>query len=190
MRVTLAMVGGLAVCAIGPGPRALGGIIDQTQEVISASFNMDASTLEWQQSIEVGAAGLLTQVDIYVTTPGSSTFYVNAGSPWQVDAHDFVLNFSTAATGWHSIDVSSAGLVFSVGEFFVFGWDNTNGGLWTGGAFIDGGDPYPPGELWLNTAPYVPGWELAFRTYMSTSPAPGGLALLSLAFLTRTRRRR
>ena len=188
MRMPLAAVGGLAACALCPGPRALGGMLDQTQEMVNAQFNMDASSLEWQQSITVGVAGLLSQIDINVAIPGSSTFYVNVGSPWQVDAHDFVLNFSTADTGWHSIDVSSAGLNFSVNDVFVFGWDNTDGGLWTGGAFIDGGDPYPDGELWLTAAPFLPGWELAFRTYMI--PAPGGLALLGLAGLMGTCRRR
>ena len=163
-------------------------ILDQTQEGTNASFNADASSLEWQQSIAVGVAGLLAQIDIYVAQVGSSTFYVNAGSPWQNDAHDFVLNFSTNTTGWHSIDVSSAGLILNVGDVFVFGWDNTDGGLWVGGQFINGGDPYPAGELWLNGSEFVPGWELAFRTW--AVPAPGALALLSFAGLVGSRRRR
>lgn len=163
-------------------------ILDQTQEGTNASFNADASSLEWQQSIAVGVAGLLAQIDIYVAQVGSSTFYVNAGSPWQNDAHDFVLNFSTNTTGWHSIDVSSAGLILNVGDVFVFGWDNTDGGLWVGGQFIDGGDPYPAGELWLNQSEFIPGWELAFRTW--AVPAPGGLALLLCAGLAGSRRRR
>lgn len=163
-------------------------ILDQTQEGTNASFNADASSLEWQQSIAVGVAGVLAQIDIYVALVGSSTFYVNAGSPWQNDAHDFILNFSTKTTGWHSIDVSSAALNFSVGDVFVFGWDNTDGGLWVGGQFTDGGDPYPAGELWLNQSEFVPGWELAFRTWVV--PAPGGLVLLLCAGLVGSRRRR
>lgn len=189
MKKTVAIIVISCAFAVGLTSTAQAGLIlDQTQEGTNASFNADASSLEWQQSIAVGVAGLLAQIDIYVAAAGSSTFYVNAGSPWQNDAHDFVLNFSTKSTGWHSIDVSAAGLIFNVGDVFVFGWDNTDGGLWVGGQFIDGGDPYPAGELWLNQNEFLPGWELAFRSWVI--PAPSGLALLLCAGLFGSRRRR
>jgi hypothetical protein len=183
----------VAACAAAVGitaGAAEAGVIDQAQELHGASFNMDASVLEWQQEITVGLAGLLTQIDVYVSTTGSSTFYLNVGAPWQDDPNDFEMLFVGDEPGWHSIDVSSAGLNFNAGDHFVIGWDNIDGGLWLGGHYIDGGDPYPAGDLYLNGVPHTPGnnWDLAFRTYVI--PAPGAVLLLGLAGLVGPSRRR
>jgi hypothetical protein len=179
--LSLAAVGLLATTA-----RAQ--ILDQTQEMVGASFNV-ADTLNWQQEITVGVPGVLTQVDIYVATPGSATFYIGDGAPWQNEPYDFVLEFSSNEVGWHSIDVSSAEIEFEVGDGMALGWQATNGGLWVGGGYIDDGvGPYP-GELWINGIVYpIPGWDLAFRTWMV--PGPGALALLGLSGLMMPRRRR
>ncbi|MHC4415333.1 MAG: hypothetical protein ACYS0G_08620 [Planctomycetota bacterium] len=180
----------LVACALGAGQAQAGLIQDQTQELLNASFNMDADILEWQQEVTVGVAGPLAQIDVNVSQTGSAMFYLNVGSPWQNDANDFQVLFVGNTPGWHTIDVSSANLIFDVGDTFVMGWIGGGTGLWMGGGFIDNGDPYPAGDLYLNGAPHTPGnnWDLAFRTYVV--PAPGPLLLLGLAALAGRRRRR
>ena len=181
-----------SVAAIGTlaGTAGAGLILDQAQEMTSAAFNMDATFLEWQQEITVGVTGQLAQIDVHVNTPGSATFYLNSGAPWQTDTNEFEMLFVGKTTGWHSIDVSSAGLTFDVGDNFVIGWIGGGDGLWMSGGFIDGGDPYPAGDLYLNGAPHTPGnnWDLAFRTHVI--PMPGAIMLLGLAGAVAPSRRR
>jgi hypothetical protein len=162
-------------------------ILDQAQEMLGSSFNVE--TLNWQQEIIVGVAGPLVQIDFYVTTPGSARFYVGAGAPWQSEPYAFELDFFTEVTGWHSIDVSSAGMEFEVGDEMALGFQGTEGGLWIGGGYIaDGVGPYP-GDLWVNGIVYpIPGWDFAFRTWVL--PGPGAMAIFGLAGLMSSRRRR
>ena len=177
----LAAVGALALPASAQ-------VLDQVQEMTNASYNMDATSLNWQQEIITGIAGQLMQVDVYATGLGSATFYLNDGAPWQSDDNDFETVFSSHGAGWSSIDVSSAGLYFDVGDPFVMGWVGGGTGLWMGGGYIDNGvGPYH-GQLFLNGSPHSNGgWDLAFRTWV---PGPGAVALLGLAGLASPRRRR
>ena len=182
------MAAGLSLAVVGLlATAAQAQILDQVQDDIGASFNVE--TLNWQQEITVGVAGQLAQIDIYVDTPGSATIYIGAGAPWQGEPYGFVLDFSTDVTGWHSIDVSAAGLEFEVGDGMALGFQGTNGGLWLGGGYVgDGVGPYP-GVLWVNGIVYpIPGWDFAFRTWVV--PAPGALALIGLAGFMGPRRRR
>lgn len=164
-------------------------MLDQIQEMTNASYNMDAQSLEWQQEIITGIAGQLVQVDVYANGAGSATFYLNDGAPWQGDTNDFEMLFTSTGSGWYSIDVTSAGLSFDVGDPFVMGWVGGGTGLWMGGGYIDNGvGPYH-GELFLNGNPNGGGgWDLAFRTWVV--PGPGAVALLGLAGLVAPRRRR
>jgi hypothetical protein len=180
----------LGLAAVGLlGTPASAQMLDQVQDMTNASYNMDATSLNWQQEILTGIAGQLVQVDVYANGAGSATFYLNDGSPWQGDGNNFEMLFTSTGVGWYSIDVTSANLVFDVGDPFVMGWVGGGTGLWMGGGYIDNGvGPYK-GELWLNGSFYSNGgWDLAFRTWVI--PAPGALALLSLAGLVAPRRRR
>ena len=51
-------------------------ILDQVSPNMNASFNADATSLTWQQEVEVGLAGTLVQVEMYVNTPGSCQFFI------------------------------------------------------------------------------------------------------------------
>lgn len=189
MRTTIVkMAAALSLAAAGVlATTAQAQMLDQAQEMLGATFNIE--TLNWQQEIQVGLAGQLVQVDFYVSTPGSALFYLGAEGPWANEPYDFTLDFYTETTGWHCIDVSSANLIFDVGDTFALGMKGTEGGLWIGGGYVDDGvGPYP-GDLWVNGIVYpIPGWDFAFRTWVI--PAPGALAMLGLAGLIGPRRRR
>jgi len=179
---------GLSLAAAGVlATAAQAQVLDQVQDDIGSSFNVE--TLNWQQEITVGLAGMLTQIDIYVSTPGSATFYVGEGAPWQEEPYGFVLDFSADETGWYSIDVSSSEMEFEVGDGMALGFEGIGSTLWIGGGYIgDGVGPYP-GELWVNGIVYpIPGWDLAFRTWVL--PGPGALAMIGLSGLMMPRRRR
>ena len=110
------------------------------------------------------------------------------GAPWQVEPYGFVLDFATEETGWHSIDVSAAGMEFEVGDGMALGFEGIGSTLWLGGGYEPPDGPYP-GDLWVNGIVYPPsGWDLAFRTWVV--PGPGVLAMIGLSGLMMPRRRR
>ena len=178
---------GLSLAAAGVlATTAQAQVLDQVQDDIGSTFNVES--LNWQQEVTVGIAGMLTQVDIFVSTPGSATIYVGEGAPWQEEPYGFVLDFATQETGWHSIDVSSAEMEFEIGDGMALGFQGTNGGLWLGGGYEPPDGPYP-GVLWVNGIVYpIPGWDFAFRTWVV--PGPGVLAMIGLSGLMMPRRRR
>lgn len=185
---------GIAKVAAGLGLAAAGvlattaqaQVLDQVQDDVGASFNVES--LNWQQEITVGLAGQLTQIDFFVSTPGAATFYVGEGAPWQVEPYGFVLDFATEDVGWHSIDVSAAGMEFEVGDGMALGFAGIGSTLWIGGGYDDPDGPYP-GLLWVNGIVYPPtGWDLAFRTWVV--PGPGALVMIGLSGLMMPRRRR
>jgi hypothetical protein len=178
---------GLSLAAAGVlATTAQAQVLDQVQDNIGATFNVES--LNWQQEITVGVAGQLTQIDFFVSTPGAATFYVGDGAPWQEEPYGFVLDFVTEETGWHAIDISSAGMEFEVGDGMALGLAGIGSTLWIGGGYEPPDGPYP-GELWVNGMVYpIPGWDFAFRTWML--PGPGSLAMIGLAGLMMPRRRR
>jgi len=180
------LVAAAGVFLIALAPANAGMILDQESPHTNTSFNADYSGFTWQQEVTVGLAGPLVAIELYVTGPGSTEVFLNVGSPWQYDAHDFVTTFSADSTGWALIDTSSVNLVFDVDDTFVIGIHGIDGGMWIGGSHPG---QYDRGELYLNTNVYVgPGeYDHAFRTYV---PEPGTLALLSLGALAMVSRRR
>jgi hypothetical protein len=163
--------------------------LDQQSPDHSNYVNTTTAPLVWQQEVTVGLAGPLLQIDLYVIETGSAGLFINAGAPWQSDAHDFTTTFAPTTTGWASIDVSSAGLAFNVNDHFVIGIQNTNGGLGLGGGYEPGGC-YDGGQLWSDygSGPgIVADLDFAFRTYV---PEPATAALLGLGSLIAIRRKR
>ncbi len=73
---------------------------------------------------------------------------------------------------------SSAGINLASSEKFVFGFKNTVSGL-----NVKGGNSneYASGTLWLNSSVFSHGgYDLAFRTYMESTPVPEPSTLLLL----------
>ena len=162
-------------------------VLDQVSPTGAVSYNMNNSGLTWQQQVTVGLAGPLVQVDLRVQQAGTAQFFINTGTPWQSDTHDFVTTFTTGLNfAWVPIDTSSSGLNFNVGDKFVIGVKGTNGGMSLFGTYANPGGGYAGGDLWLNNSLYSPSepgnYDLAFRTYIP-EPATvilfvaGGLAL-------------
>ena len=160
---TLAVVGAIFLAAAPANAQ----ILDQVSPYMNASFNADATSLNWQQEVVVGVAGTLVQVDMYVTTPGSCQFYINTGSPWQGDPHEFQTGLTSTTQGWVAIDTSSAGINLDVGDTFCIGILGGGTGMWLGGSYDPPFGGYPQGELYINSNIQGDGgWDLAFQTYM------------------------
>ena len=172
-------------------PTARAAIVDQENLPIdetSAGFNAADETLFWQQEVISGVSGTLTSVEFFVANivgDGQFNFFVNIGSPWQTDSHDFAVSLTGLAPGTFVVDTSSAGITLAAGDTFVLGWQGAGDqrGVGLFGSFIDGGVDQYVGELWGDN-PFNPpqlhsggvgGWDIGFRTFME----PPGPALVT-----------
>lgn len=181
----------VAFCAVGATEAHAGPMdIDQVNPPGTIGANNTSPLLTWQQEVVVGVAGDLVGIDVYPGKAGrTATFFVNAGSAWQADANDFEMTYTSAVgLAWDFIDVSSAGLVFNVGDTFVWGTVGTNGGLNLRGSV----GVYTPGRLFLNGPAHGDGTaDLSFRTHVTPEPASLVLSVLGgLGVLVVARRRR
>ena len=72
-----------------------------------------------------------------------------------------------------TIDVSSAGLNFGVGDYFILGFQGIDNGnnMALSGVHYSVGATYDDGRLFRNGSnSYSDDWDLAFRTTMNTTP--------------------
>jgi len=84
-------------------------------------FNLNSSGTEYQQEAVAIATGHLRRVYLTAGAPGSATFTLNRGTPWQTDANDYQGTFTAVSPGWRYIDVSSANIYLAEGEHVVIG---------------------------------------------------------------------
>lgn len=154
----------------------------------------------FQQGFTAGGSGMLAQIDLEVIylaccaqPPGygptnTFTLDVYGTPPWNGSNVTPLASILVAVTqtGWHSIDVSSAGLMLTPGQQFAIGLRSDV--LFDLGLNSSGGyNPYGGGSLYGNgsvTANQYGTWDLVFKTYLETDttdvPEPGTLALLGL----------
>lgn len=161
-------------------------ILDQESPYEESEFDARADIWHWQQEVTVGLQGLLVQIDLYGRASGSAELSIYVGEPWQSGAPDFV-DIIGCSHAWNSINVSSAGLVFDVGDKFVIGVSGINDHLRLGGNFGFPSGAYEGGELWEDNTPFEV-FDLAFRTWVV--PEPTTIAFLGLGGLALLRKRR
>ncbi|MCR4410833.1 MAG: Ig-like domain-containing protein [Thermoguttaceae bacterium] len=172
----------LAVSAASSG-------VDQKQVERSTEFNVSETDTTWQQQVMSWVTGRLTAVDVYVspaTEPGAVLdFFVNKGTAWQADAPEFTASVTIPAdmVGWMTIDVSSAVIDLTAGDYFTIGAVGSGGKpvyLAACGYNAAGAATYYPGDLWKNgtrlSDAVEPSYDLRFRTYMQPTEKAGVLA--------------
>lgn len=148
----------------------------------------------YQQEIQAGVAGVLSQVDLYqsgVVPFQRFRLFINRGFNWQTDADDFSTTVSAGLGGTISVDLTSAGLQFNAGDYFMLGVqglgpDTTPAGLMFGSDYSAGRLYFNAGVMTGTTA------DMAFTTYMVPVPVPepssSYLYLVGLAALMSVKR--
>lgn len=152
-------------------------VLDQFNPVGASLYGV-APTETWQQGIRAGISGTLSSISLYGYEGKTFDFYINLGTPWQSDTHNFQARVTVPQgtwPGWFSINVSAANIqllsgtsyvIGAKGESYLLGSDNTysRGALWSSVG-------YPAGFPTPSTG------DLAFATYMIPVPEPTTLAL-------------
>ncbi len=185
---------------------AMADTLDQVSEEGNLTYLVDSS-LDLAQSFTVGLSGQLTQIDLFigrdVATSSALQFDIRTltgALPSEPDAggNIFAAISSSAGTisttdGWHSFDVSGAGLSVNAGDVFAialrsddaagYRWNASDSGLYTDGA------NFLRIVNWVED-PFSRPVDLAFRSFVAV-PEPSSLAILSVfAGLACVRRQR
>ena len=167
----------MLVCA---GAQAVTDQVNAPSSLSPIEIDSRSPLSTYQQEVRVGVAGVLTQVDLYQSGAypfQSFRFFINRGFEWQMDPEDFSTTVTNGATGTISVDLSSAGLSFEVGDYFMIGIqglgpDSTPGGLMFG-------SEYTPGRLFYNAAVITgTSFDMAFTTSMAPVPEPSSAVML------------
>lgn len=175
-RRALALLAGLLLLALAPGPALAASVVDQKGEVENISWG-GANLSSFAQTFTVGITGKLTSVDLRLSedTAVSVTAHISAlsgGSPRGTGLTSG--SASVHFVAWYHFPLSPSvtvtagqtyGIVFSVGS--------------TGTVYGSTGDQYPGGQALIKgTGSWVPpqaGVDFEFRTYVekaAPTPAP------------------
>jgi hypothetical protein len=141
-------------------------VIDQSCEPSGPGLN---SFWTWQQEITVAEKGELVGISLYFYPnyqgPGGIILELYRGSGWQTGDYVYEATVTSPNTsGWYYIDVSSAHLMFDIGDQFVIcsRWDYGQYPPMLGANNLNA---YPGGQLY-ETGIAWSGWDLAFKTYV------------------------
>ncbi|MEZ6234983.1 MAG: GC-type dockerin domain-anchored protein [Phycisphaerales bacterium] len=171
----------LGVIALAAGAaQAQVGVLDQTSPFAtgapSASFNVSASFLVWNQQVRCGVAGQLEGVNVGInqqgTSPGETgTLRLRSGDVFSPGAVLAEATITHSIVGFEIVfvDFTGANLMLNVGDTFVLEFQGNDSGLWMRGSYIDPvqGSPLYPEPLNLNGTPHSNGgWRLGFESFM------------------------
>lgn len=161
------------------------GTLDQVSPFGGASFNVDSTTLTWQQQVRVGVGGTLEGLRFEMSAPAATTvdMEIRLGDAWSNAAPAWTGAVNLAGLGVMEslyIDLTSAAINLAANDTFVFQLTGTGGGAWMSGNYIaPPGLPLYPEPLWLNQSAYSNGgWCLGFESYMLTGPPPPSLVIV------------
>lgn len=173
--VVTAMAAGLAVSGAA---RAQSGTLDQsspyTTGTNSASFNLDANFLIWQQQVRVGLAGQLEGIRLTFTgnSGAQSDVRIRLGGAWSTSNVAFSTTVTKAITGFETVFVpmTSASIHLSVGDLLVIETQGNGTGMGIIGSYIaPPGAPLYSEPLFLTQSNFADGgWRHGFQSFMLT----------------------
>ena len=172
-----------------------GSIIDQVNPP-PAGVGVNSGTGQiWQQEVTADLSGQLVGVDVRVDVEGFGfDFFVNRGSPFQSDPHDFAVStLSGPAGNWTFIDTTAAGIFLDINDQFVIGLEGSGQ---AGASFLflgSTGNAYKGGQLFWKDGANAPEEffdgtrDLLFRTHVNLDaqpvPEPGTVTLAALGLM-------
>jgi len=186
----VSMVGVVAAAALAGSANA-SLTLDQANAPSSTGYISSQNFV--QQQVTVGLTGKLAGFEVMPYAQQdlqNYSFFIAAGTAWNTSAHLFDLtgfsSLNNAANAWVFIDTSAANINFNAGDTFVIGWAAGEGSL------AASSNTYSGGGFWSNQMGFTKNvLDVGFQTYVGSAvPAPGAAALIGLAGLVATRRRR
>jgi PEP-CTERM motif len=169
-------------------------------QISGAGNSFTGGYSEAGQTITTAIAGLLSKIDVNVNglTPGSTTLRIRKVVGGVVDSNNAtaLASFAFSAPVWSpsigfystsTIDVSSAGLLFNVGDVFALTFDTAEAKFfgWSDANSYGGGTGFTRGGS--SSAWQMSGGDVAFATYVDTNPSsavpePATWAMLVVGF--------
>ena len=123
-RVRLLIIFLVVVCMVEAGNTYAMPILDQQSVGTPTTTYMKAgSNIKWQQGLTVGLTGQLTSMDIWFMTTEAINVSLYSGAPWQTSSALFTSTFNPLFDQWTNIDVSSAVVNVTAGDFLTIAVD-------------------------------------------------------------------
>jgi hypothetical protein len=150
--------------------------VDQDSPRNGALYNLNASSLIWQQQIRAGRQGILEgiSVELYGSAGAQVDVRVRLGeapsaSPILVQER---LTKAVEGNELRFVDTTEARIALEPGQLFVMETQGNDTGCYLVGSYVDPllGPPLYPEPLMINGGPQPPGWRHGFTTYMLPAP--------------------